>query len=138
MEHFEKLKFMGLNALLITPITYSFSIAASKFAILQIYLKIFKYGYIRWTCYAVTFVVAGHAIAVIFISIFQCKNISSIWLDLSHTNCIDSQTFFGYASVPNFITDVVILITPLPEIWRLNTSTQMKVGVTITFLTGSV
>lgn len=138
MEHFEKLSFMGLNALLITPITYSFSISTSKFAILQLYLKIFRHGYIRWICYAVGFVVAAHALAVIFVSIFQCKHISTIWKDPSRTNCIDSQTFFGYASVPNSITDVVMLITPLPEIWRLNTSNQMKLGVTITFIAGSV
>lgn len=129
---------MGLNGLLITPITYALSVATSKGAILLLYLKIFRFGYIRWICYGVGAVVTVHALAIIFVSIFQCSPISTLWKDITHANCIDTRIFFGCASVPNLITDIVMLLTPMPEIWRLNTSKQMKIGVTITILTASV
>lgn len=138
MSGMKKLEFMGLNGLLITPITYSIAVATSKGAILQLYLKIFRFGYIRWVCWGVGTVITLHAMAVVFVSIFQCNPISSLWKDINHTNCINTQLFFGYASVPNVITDVIMLITPMPEIWRLNTSKKMKLGVSITLLTASV
>lgn len=134
----KKIEFMGKNALLMLPIAYIISVALSKGVILQLYLRIFKFGYTRWVSYAVGVIVAIHAIIVIFITIFQCKPISALWKEIVRTNCVNTQVFFEYSSFPNFITDIIMLVTPLPEIWRLNTSKNMKLGVTITFLTASV
>ena len=45
---------------------------------------------------------------------------------------------YKYWSVPNIVTDVVMLILPMPVIWRLKISRAQKAGLTVTFLLGSV
>ena len=41
-------------------------------------------------------------------------------------------------SSQNAITDLVMLVLPLPSIWHLNTTRSKKIGLTIVFLTGSI
>jgi hypothetical protein len=137
-EDRKKIEFMGMNELLIMPVIYSAAVALSKGAVLHLYLRIFRFGYIRWISVGVGVIITLHYIVVTFVIIFQCNPISSLWKDIVRTNCIDTQLFFAWASVPNCITDAIMLITPLPEIWKLNTSKKMKVGLTITFFMASV
>jgi hypothetical protein len=45
---------------------------------------------------------------------------------------------FRYGSIPNIVTDVVMLILPMPLIWGLHVSTKVKIGLLVTFLLGSM
>lgn len=44
----------------------------------------------------------------------------------------------SWLTIQDIITDVAMLILPFPFLWRLNTSRNQKIGLTITFLTFSV
>jgi hypothetical protein len=45
---------------------------------------------------------------------------------------------FRYGSIPNLVTDVVVLILPLPLVWGLHVSSKEKIGLLVTFLLGSM
>jgi hypothetical protein len=45
---------------------------------------------------------------------------------------------YTWFSIPNLVTDVAMLALPLPAIWTLKMSRGQKVGLTLTFLTGSM
>jgi hypothetical protein len=132
-----KVVFMGKNALLMMPIAYALAVAFSKGAILNLFLRLFHFGTTRVIAYVVAGIIVVHTIVTVFVAIFQCHPIHQLWTEIVRTDCINTQLFFEYTSLPNIITDLVMLIIPLPEIWRLNTTTRMKVGVTITLLTAS-
>lgn len=48
------------------------------------------------------------------------------------------EAFVRWSTLPNILTDVIMLILPLPSIWNLQLRTPLKIGLTITFLTGSL
>ncbi|KAL8818167.1 MAG: hypothetical protein Q9191_008000 [Dirinaria sp. TL-2023a] len=45
---------------------------------------------------------------------------------------------YRWASLPNLITDIIMLILSLPLVWKLHIGTSQKVGLSLTFLTGSI
>jgi hypothetical protein len=45
---------------------------------------------------------------------------------------------FRYGSIPNIVTDVMMLILPMPLIWSLHVSPKVKIGLLVTFLLGSM
>ncbi|KAF2650264.1 hypothetical protein K491DRAFT_609137 [Lophiostoma macrostomum CBS 122681] len=134
----DKIAFMGKNALLISPIVYALAVAFSKGVILNLFLRLFRFGMTRTIAYIVAGTVVVHTTVTVFFTIFQCHPIHELWTEIVRNDCIDTQAFFEYTNLPNIVTDVVMLIIPLPEVWRLNTTRRMKLGVTITLLTASV
>ncbi|TAQ90945.1 hypothetical protein B7494_g685 [Chlorociboria aeruginascens] len=138
MESPKKLSFMGKNALIISPILWQSAINVAKGAILQLYLRIFTSKTTRYLTYAVGAILIMQGIAYLFVSIFQCNPISLVWTSIVRNTCIDTKTFWVYNSVPSFLTDVAILVLPFPTIWKLKTTTHIKIGLTMTFLTASI
>lgn len=41
-------------------------------------------------------------------------------------------------SVPNIVTDLIMLLLPMPVIWRLKLPTKQKIALTGVFLLGSL
>jgi len=138
IEDVHKVKALGIDSLLVAPILYTLAIFLSKSAILNLFLHIFTMGVARKLTYAVYLTVILQTIAFIFAAIFQCSPISLLWTTTTRGNCINTQALFMYSSIPNIITDLVMLVLPLPTIWNLKAATHVKVGVTLTLLTASV
>lgn len=54
-------------------------------------------------------------------------------------NCIvDDYAFFVGIAVPNIITDVALLVLPLPYIWRLHRAKSQKIALVGIFMLGSL
>ena len=69
----------------------------------------------------------------------MCQPINYLWdRNVSGGHCFDIANFFRWSSFMNILTDVAMLILPLPAVWTIKTSRNMKIGLTITFATGSV
>jgi hypothetical protein len=52
--------------------------------------------------------------------------------------CIDTfALLYGYA-ISDFITDCIIILTPIPFIWRLHLPLGRKLGVALVFLMGTL
>ena len=93
----------------------------------------------RIACYTLMALITGLAIAVIFAGIFVCVPIGTFWtFDSTSSRCLTIVTFYRYSSLPNPILDVMMLALPQPIVWKLHLPMQAKIGVAITFLTGSV
>lgn len=67
--------------------------------------------------------------------IWACSPIAKAWDPLiTEGHCIDLDALNVAASSVNTASDLIILILPQLVIWRLNTSFQRKVTVSIIFL----
>ena len=85
------------------------------------------------------FSICGLCFSTLVIVIFQCKQIALAWdKSIEGGSCIDMVAFFRYSIIPDIITDVTMLILPLPIVWNLHASITQRVGLTVTFLTGSM
>lgn len=120
-------------------IIYGASIALSKCAILLLYIRVFTTSKKSFTitAYAVGFIIIATAIANTFISILQCSPQALAWdKSIQGGVCIDEIAWTRYMAIPNVLTGAIMLIMPLPLVWRLNVPLEAKIALTATFLHG--
>jgi hypothetical protein len=59
-------------------------------------------------------------IGALFSGIFQCDPIARAWNKELPGHCINSVVYFRAIASTNLITDVFILVLPVPIVWELN------------------
>ena len=122
-------------------ISYGLAVAFSKGAILGLYTRVFTTANrpFVFLCYAMGFVIAAVCLANSFGVIFQCTPVSFAWdKSGSQGTCMDFAAFERYTAIPNIVTGLIMLVMPLPLIWKLNISPAAKVALTATFLHGGI
>ncbi|KAI1119161.1 hypothetical protein F5Y14DRAFT_460476 [Nemania sp. NC0429] len=85
--------------------------------------------------------VALSSVAFFFASLFQCGlNFSALWGSTADIvqNCVDTMHLVLSVCITGFILDLIIIITPIPLVWKLNLSLTKKISVIGVFLLGSV
>ncbi|TWU70476.1 hypothetical protein ED733_000279 [Metarhizium rileyi] len=137
--------FLGL---FVAEILYTLSLVFIKWSILAFYWRIFGAGRrirpLLWTMFAV---VCSWGIAVLLITIFQCLPVDAFWrrfdpirpLEATSYACNVNQThFFVGNAIPNMITDVLLLMTPIPLIWKLSLHREQKLAILSIFAIGAL
>lgn len=121
-------------------IMLSFAIAFAKLTILSLFLRIFVQKGYRWATYGIMGIQVLTLVVSTIITCTVCTPISYLWEPQLHPDghCIDINAFWRWGSFPQIITDVLILILPLPILWKLHLSPKDKIGVILTFCTGSM
>lgn len=69
---------------------------------------------------------------------FSCTPVQSYWDSAIPGHCINYDLALHILSGSNVVTDALILILPMPLVWRMNTSFTRKVQISGVFLLGSV
>lgn len=138
-DDYTKLMFLGKYTLVITPILYIVAANLSKLAILNLYVRVFLNRTVLAITHVLGLVLILQTIATILVTVLQCRPLNLLWTTVPpQPSCIDTHAFFTYATLPNIVTDVFMLVIPWSTIWKLQTTTHVKVGLTFTFLTGSM
>lgn len=118
---------------------YLFSATIPKLAILCLYLRIFATRPYRYATYGIAGVMILNYIVDVIIALIMCKPIAFSWdKAIPGGRCGDIMAAYRWISVPNLVTDVAILILPLPMIWGLHAKLSQKIGLTLTFVTASL
>jgi hypothetical protein len=122
----------------VTTLLYPPAVVLPKLSIICLYLRIFTIRRYRYAAFVIAAVLIINWAACWIIDIAVChpRALSS---DKSMTEgyCLNHVTLI-WISVPNIATDIAILVLPHPIFWRLQTSRAQKIGLTMTFLTGSM
>ena len=120
-------------------ILYSLAVAFPKLSVLALYLRIFTEKPYRISTWELAAIISATAIAVSLTTVFQCSPVSYAWdKSIPDGICIDVNLFFVYCSIPNIITDVAILLLPIPMILKLHNNPSQKVGLSLVFLLGTM
>lgn len=115
------------------------SVALPKISILALYLRIFTNNSVRRACYILIAILIANWIAFLFALTFQCSPVAFQWdKKIPGGRCSNISAFYKSTSAPNILTDLVIMVLPIPTIWQLQVSTIRKVGLMFVFLVGSV
>lgn len=139
--------------LVVESFLYLTVVAVPKLAILMIYLRVFPTPVVRKLCYTIGSLMVLYMVIVCLVAGFACRPLAFFWDKTLDGTCVDIKALYQWASFPNIITDVAMLVLPIPMIvshlpglilkltdrqWRLKLATHVKVGLSFTFLTGSV
>ncbi|KAM5342214.1 hypothetical protein ACJ41O_015245 [Fusarium nematophilum] len=126
------------HGLFIAEYVYTMSIVLVKWSILAFYWRIF--GSVRSTRLPIWIlfgIISSWGIAVILVSTFQCMPVSAFWLrfdpnggsDMTYKCPVDVRMFFIANAIPNIITDILLLLIPVPGIWSLQLRNAQKMAV---------
>ena len=135
----EEIPNWGRNGFYAVTIIYSLAVVLPKMSVLILYLRVFKDRFSKYCCWAIFLILAASAIINVFIVGFQCNNPAASWdPTIPGGHCNNIQAHLTYASLPNIITDVAMLVLPIPVVRRLQVALHVKIGLAMTFLVASM
>ncbi|CAD6563631.1 MAG: hypothetical protein ASARMPRED_000099 [Alectoria sarmentosa] len=119
-------------------ILYALVICLVKFSILTFYQRLFAAS-IRLPCYILGIITTCWGVATIAVIIAHCNPVSGYWNRKIAANCVVNETpFFVGVAIPNILTDVALLLLPMPYVWQLHTTSSQKMALTGIFMLGSL
>lgn len=120
-------------------VLYLPSAALPKFTVLCFYLRVFTRRDARMTCYCLLGFVAATWIAYLLAAVLQCKPLAYKWdRTIPGGRCFDIEAFYKTTSMPNILTDLIMLVLPIPTVINLQTSKVQKVECLLVFMIGSM
>jgi len=133
-------------SLFIAELGYFFTIVFVKWSILAFYWRSFHVRRsIRIPIWTLATVVGLWGTAVILVTIFQCQPTQAFWMRFDpdnplppsqyHCGVNDNKFFYGNA-IPNIVTDIAMLMLPVPYIYTLQLRSGQKLALAGIFLVG--
>ncbi|KAI4280545.1 MAG: hypothetical protein L6R38_004369 [Xanthoria sp. 2 TBL-2021] len=119
---------------------YFAAVALPKLSILNLCLRVFA---VSDAARRITHVMMALMVVIwlsySLASVFECYPFAYRWdRSIPGGHCFDIVLFYRMVNVSNIVTDIAILILPMPYIWKLHATRSRRGGVTICFLAGSV
>lgn len=119
-------------------ICYAVSLAAIKTSILLQFLRFLVGAKITRFCWFMVGVCICYGIASVFATIFFCVPVSGFWNPKPTDKCISKQGLWLTHSGINIVTDVIIFLTPVQTVLKLNMNMRQKIAVIGVFCVGIV
>lgn len=117
---------------------YSFTIVTIKSSILVFFYRTFPTPAFRKAVIGVGVFINCWLIAMIFVTVFQCTPVSFFWNKNQPGRCINVTASYMSTAAINAVTDFVIVVMPLPLIWKLKLPNDRKAGLCGIFVLGSI
>ncbi|RYP24957.1 hypothetical protein DL765_000185 [Monosporascus sp. GIB2] len=123
-----------------TEFVYMAGVTVPKVTILLLYLRIFPQRKIR----IITWIVIGVVVTNFFTSgvivgFTICRPFAYKWnKTIPGGRCANLMAAYRLISIPNLVTDLAILFLPFYPLWHLQISKTWKIGIFVTFMTGSL
>ena len=117
---------------------YSMALTAGKISVCLLYLRLFPQRWFKAAVFSVIVFQVAWAITVIVIAFAQCTPMGKQWHPRIPGHCINQVAYNGYISLPNIFSDAVVIVLPMPIIWKLQLSMSQKLALTSIFLIGSI
>ncbi|KAL2863366.1 putative integral membrane protein [Aspergillus lucknowensis] len=126
---------------LIIPLQFLWvlSLSCTKISILFLYLRIFPVRWLAWSSWVTISVIVAWAIATILAGCLICRPFAFNWdQTIPGGKCGDQVTSFTITGVVNLLTDVTVLVLPMPSLYKLQMATYKKVTLIAVFGLGAV
>jgi hypothetical protein len=112
---------------------------ATRLVILALYMRIFSSNKYRFGAYAVGGLIILTWVASVILASTICTPLAYQWnKSIKGGHCGSIRAFYTWISVPSIICDLVMLVLPLPALYKLRMGPAAKIGLIATFLIGSV
>ena len=118
---------------------YLTSVALPKMSVLCLYLRVFTSRVVRMTCYILLGFVGATWVAYIISANLLCTPLAFQWdKTIPGGHCLSLEAYYKSTSVPNIVTDLIILVLPIPTVINLKLTNMRKLGLLMVFLVGSM
>ena len=111
---------------------------AVKTSLLLFYVRLFPDRRMRMVAYVTGAMELSFGISTTIVDIVTCIPVRFFWDPTVNGHCVDTHTFYIVDSAMQLITDVVVLLIPLPVVWSLQIGTPRKIGLSVIFLLGGL
>ena len=128
----------GLRVLWVLSWLYNIQIWLSKLSALAFYARIFSPGNkkFRLALWIVAGLVCAWIVAVLVSLILQCNPPQQAWERSIPGACRDPYNWWLASGLSSFILDLIILLIPLPMLWRLQVKPSRKGLIIGVFISG--
>lgn len=133
-----KSKLIIIKCFYVLQLAYVATLPLVKISVLLFYYRIFPQKRFRYALYGMgTFLVLFFLSSVLAV-VLQCLPIHAFWEpDFTH-HCFDQVTFYIAQGSLNFVSDVFVVLMPIPLLWKLRLPLARRVGLVIVFLLGGL
>ena len=101
---------------------------------LLFYIRMFPVRAFRMLCWIITGINLLSLVAVILSTLLICRPITySFDKTIPGGSCGDLLRFELFTAVWNLISDFIVVVLPMPMLWKLQLQTKKKVGLCIAF-----
>jgi hypothetical protein len=123
----------------LNPIIYAPPTALAKLVLLLFYRKLQNYQkWFQWSVHIVMAITIGSNAGIFFTSIFACTPIAGGWdITILDAKCINRSALFQSTAALGVVTDVLIILIPIPMVFKLRISRARKAGLFFMFTIGS-
>jgi hypothetical protein len=122
--------------LVVAEVLYVYNLVWTKISILLMYYRIFHFDYFRKWAYAIGAFIIAWVICITFLFIFICVPVEKLWYPQLPGHCINQVGTWIANAASTIISDLVILLLPLPQVWSLQLRVTEKIAVTVAFSLG--
>ena len=106
-------------------------------SVLLFYVRVFNgvqlYRLIFWF---LGFLIVGWCVAKNFLAIFACVPVQKLWNPKLEGQCLPLYPIFLGTAASNIIIDGLILLAPMPMLWRLHLDVRRKLALIGAFAAG--
>ncbi|KAI9889654.1 MAG: hypothetical protein M1814_005055 [Vezdaea aestivalis] len=129
-----------LKGLYAFNIIYTLTTPIIKISLLLLFRRIFPVRPMRIMTYIGIVFFSLLAISTCIVDVFNCTPINASWNKnpALKSKCVDPPTLYRVTAIINLVTDIIILLIPLPFIWRLQMSLRNRVALYGIFLLGGI
>ncbi|KAK1593764.1 uncharacterized protein LY79DRAFT_589528 [Colletotrichum navitas] len=102
----------------------------TKVALLMIVIRVFSFHQkTKIGIYVTIAFMAGYYVPVFFLKTFICQPIGGFWDPNSHATCLDQRAIFVADTIISAVTDLAVLIIPIPTAASLRMSWMKRLKV---------
>ena len=90
----------------------------------------------RRSVWIVSTIILLWAMHIILETFLICRPLSMNWDPTPNGTCGDRNAMFVVAGASNMVTDIMVMLLPIPTIWKLHMATSRKLGIMVMFSLG--
>lgn len=128
-----------VRILFIYVILYIANVPLIKLSIILFYRRIFGMTKLMWFC---IFLTVGYFVSCMIAFLVCCRPVSYYWtqyVDPSGGKCVyNLYPFYIGNAAANVTTDVIILLVPIPMVWKLQMKSTQKLLISGIFMLGGL
>lgn len=124
--------------LVVAEVLYAWNLGWTKTGLLLMYYRIFNgpVPYFRRLSWIIGILVWVWVICITFLFIFICVPVQKLWYPHLPGHCIHQVGTWISNAISTILTDLVILLMPIPQILKLQFRKTQKAGLILTFSLG--
>ncbi|CAL8578613.1 hypothetical protein XPA_004382 [Xanthoria parietina] len=127
-----------LKVLYACYILYDTSISLPKTSVLLFYARIFgtQAKPFKYALYCTHFLVAGWLLSISMLGVFLCDPVEKYWNQLLPGHCHPNSALWLGTAIPSVGIDLILLLLPLPMLWRLQMDRSRRILIMTVFAFG--